>query len=448
MSSFDMRKEEILKDASELIQIESVTHDREKNREALRWVIEKSEDLGLKADFAVDGEVVVVTLGFGDWNSMDELRELVLKSGKETLGILVHVDVVPAEGCWSNPPFEGKVRDGCLWGRGTLDDKGPLILCLHAVAELAASRKESELKRNILMVVGSREEDCWLDMEQFNKLGIQPDFGFTPDGEFPVSNREKGYLDIAFRFPRNSEDKTYLLSGGSASNVIPETAQLIVKGEAGKNDRSFESHGICTHSSKPENGKNAIVMLAESLKDEEVSETVDRVLRFLRESCKDYYGGGLNLDSGEITADGEYFHRNVISPVLLRTSDTYYEIVSNMRSSWGYTRERVEKELKPNVEAWGMEIQILESMNPTMISRDSEFLRTVESVYEEITGEEFEFELAHGSSYAKAMSNIVAFGPSFPGVLDTCHEADEKIDVEEFMKAGRIYWGVISRICS
>ena len=448
MSDYALRKEAILKDASELIQIESVTQDREKNREALNWVIKKSQRLGLKADFAIDGEVVVVTLGFGSWSTMDELRDRISKSGKETLGILAHVDVVPAEGCWTNPPFDGELREGCLCGRGTVDDKGPLVLCLHAVAELAASTKEAELKRNILMVVGSREEECWLDMEEFNKLGIQPDFGFTPDGEFPVSNREKGYLDIAFRFPRKAQDLLYILSGGSAVNVIPETAQLIIKNQGETKERSFESHGISTHSSKPENGENAIIMLAESLKEEPVSETVDRVLRFLRERCKDYYGSGLNLDSGETMADGEYFHRNVISPVRLNTTDEYYEIVSNMRSSWGYTGEKVAEELKPIGEEWGVEIQIIQSLDPTMISRDSEFLRTVEGVYEEITGEDFDFELAHGCSYAKAMPNIVAFGPSFPGVVDTCHEADEKIDVDEFMKAGEIYWGVISRMCS
>ena len=52
--------------------------------------------------------------------------------------LMNHHDVVEAAGSWTHPPFSGEVADGRLWGRGTLDDKGPLFAMLQAAEELAA----------------------------------------------------------------------------------------------------------------------------------------------------------------------------------------------------------------------------------------------------------------------------------------------------------------------
>lgn len=49
--------------------------------------------------------------------------------GEELVGVLCHVDVVPAGdvASWTYPPFEGQVADGKLFGRGAIDDKGPTM---------------------------------------------------------------------------------------------------------------------------------------------------------------------------------------------------------------------------------------------------------------------------------------------------------------------------------
>src|SRR6056297_4249695 len=66
---------------------------------------------------------------------------LVLKlPGRDTAAqpilLLAHYDVVPAdESVWKYPPFEGRVAEGALWGRGTLDNKGTLITVLQAAEE-------------------------------------------------------------------------------------------------------------------------------------------------------------------------------------------------------------------------------------------------------------------------------------------------------------------------
>ena len=54
-------------------------------------------------------------------------------NGKETVGILGHVDVVPCGEGWICDPFRPRIIDGKLYGRGVLDNKGPMVVCLHAV---------------------------------------------------------------------------------------------------------------------------------------------------------------------------------------------------------------------------------------------------------------------------------------------------------------------------
>jgi succinyl-diaminopimelate desuccinylase len=53
--------------------------------------------------------------------------------GDEVIAVLGHVDVVPVTGDWIYPPFSGKLVDGKIYGRGALDDKGPVVCALYAM---------------------------------------------------------------------------------------------------------------------------------------------------------------------------------------------------------------------------------------------------------------------------------------------------------------------------
>ena len=73
-----------------------------------------AKDLGFEARNA-DGYVGIVDYGSG-----------------ETFGVLGHLDVVPEGEGWEVPPYSGLVKDE-IWGRGTQDDKGPMIAALYAL---------------------------------------------------------------------------------------------------------------------------------------------------------------------------------------------------------------------------------------------------------------------------------------------------------------------------
>ena len=58
------------------------------------------------------------------------------KSHDHAVLLMSHQDVVEATGEWKYPPFAGKIAEGRIWGRGTMDTKGSLCAILEAVEEL------------------------------------------------------------------------------------------------------------------------------------------------------------------------------------------------------------------------------------------------------------------------------------------------------------------------
>lgn len=65
-------------------------------------------------------------------------------SEDSVMGIVGHLDVVPAAGCWDFDPYGGEIRDGYIYGRGTTDDKGPVLACLYAMKALKEGRLHAE----------------------------------------------------------------------------------------------------------------------------------------------------------------------------------------------------------------------------------------------------------------------------------------------------------------
>jgi len=73
-------------------------------------------------------------------------------------GLLSHLDVVPAQGReWTHPPFSGEIADGCVWGRGALDDKG--MLCAQMLA-VAALKQEGFTPRHEITLMTTADEEA------------------------------------------------------------------------------------------------------------------------------------------------------------------------------------------------------------------------------------------------------------------------------------------------
>ena len=99
-------------------------------------------------------EVKIIESAPGRGNVYARLRG---DGSKKAVVLLNHMDVVPADAkLWKEPPFSGVIKDGVIWGRGALDDKGAAIMELMAM--LALKRQNTALKGDIIFLGTADEE--------------------------------------------------------------------------------------------------------------------------------------------------------------------------------------------------------------------------------------------------------------------------------------------------
>ena len=137
------------------------------------------------------------------WRGASDERPVVLMAHQDV------VPVVPEE--WSGDPFSGEIRDGAVWGRGTLDDKGSLVVLLEAVEGLLAEGFVPP--QDVWLVLGDDEEIAgdgaqaavaWLRARGVAPWLVLDEGGAVVTGAFPgveepvavVGVTEKGILDI------------------------------------------------------------------------------------------------------------------------------------------------------------------------------------------------------------------------------------------------------------
>lgn len=437
-SFFESQMPFIMEDLRRLIAIPSVSSDKENVGKALDFVLSVGKRLGFRAESHLDHQVGVIELGEGD----------------ETVGILTHIDVVPQgdEELWKTPPFEMREIDGKLFGRGTLDDKGATLVSLYAMKAIVDSGQP--LKKRVQLIIGTQEEVEWVDMEAYVKKFPLPDYGFTPDGEFPLCNIEKGIADVLIRFPianENSDGKAVtFIEGGTALNAVPGKCTYkvgyFVKGLE-MSAQNFQVKGKTVHSCQPERGVNAILLAVKEILEEDLREnTFYKVCNFIEEYFSSMYGEKLDLYSDNEYYNGEFVHRNVFSPTVLNTTNDYIELGINCRLAFGTDEKKVVEIIEKKSRGYGGKVVYSHTMPAVYISKERPFMKEFAKAYEEITGEENEFVLAYGGSYAKAMPNIVSWGPIFLGEEDTCHEENEYILKDSLIKNGKIFALALSKI--
>lgn len=164
-------------------------------------------------------------MGFRTVNYDNYVGEIEYGEGDEMLGILGHVDVVPAGEGWSRDPWGGEISDGVIWGRGTLDDKGPMLTCLHALKII--KDMELPLNKRVRLIIGCNEETDWKCMDYYlNEVKPElPTIAFSPDSHFPVTYAEMGMLQFRLERPVSENIE---IKGGNAFNSVPSKAQVIL----------------------------------------------------------------------------------------------------------------------------------------------------------------------------------------------------------------------------
>lgn len=131
---------------SDMVQIESVTGNEKLLGEFLvKWAREQ------------DLEVEIFTDKDSSYNFVVSLYSLNFQ--KPNYILTGHIDVVPAEDKnWKYPPFSGVIAEDAIWGRGAIDDKGPVAMMLMALKVFKEKYSEQDLPFNISVLILSNEE--------------------------------------------------------------------------------------------------------------------------------------------------------------------------------------------------------------------------------------------------------------------------------------------------
>lgn len=367
------------------------------------------------------------TMGFETINYDGFAGEVFFGNGEE-VGIIGHLDVVPEGNGWKTPPFELTKLDGRLYGRGVVDDKLPLLLCLYALDEVKNSVKV--FNRKIRLFVGCNEETGWKDLDYLKTKTVMPKFGFSPDGDFPLSYAEKGIYYLIFKLPKLKNFAS--LSGGVAINAVcdyakvttlkPIDEKLLKKYNVSYNGEKLESFGVSAHGSSPQKGKNALAPIFKLMRD------VGEDLSSFPENAFDDALGVFKIknEQGSVT----------LSPNLIKTENGENYLYCDLRVPAPIKVD----DLTKYFDQFGLPYTLTEKHPPVMVEKNGWLVSALLSAYEKTFNEKSVEPIAMGgSTFARAFDYGCAFGMFKEGECGGCHESNEYVSEEFLKKAYDVY---------
>lgn len=448
-------------------------------------VLEKGRELGFTSRRAAGGLVGILEYGSGD----------------ETVGALVHLDVVAPGDLdqWSHPPFSGAIADGKVFGRGAQDDKGALVGVLWGAKILID--EGMTFARRLRIILGTKEETSFEDVRTYFAEEAPPDYGIVPDGPF-LMRAEAGYADIAYQFaglaPATSDDardRVVWWSGGSAVNSVPDFAYAVLRSrdpaaaraeiesviarvtsefardgsipdltltdfasfaaERGlvgvpEGDLVIFSRGKIAHSSVPASGRNAIVEVArvgarlQNLADD----AFGRAFRFVDEKI------GLSTDGsgfGLATEKPIPQASNTTASLDLATTDEAadrLDLTINYRVGIANTTREIEDKSGASAAGYGATLREIGAVFDAYYLPDDDALLGIAAQSYRDVQEHDPLLLALGATtYVKAAPNLVSFGPVDlveDGIF--FHTVDEQMPIASLTRNAVLFADVLQRL--
>ena len=408
-------------------------------------------------------------LGFSTKNYDNYVGAVDFNDQETQLHILCHLDVVGEGTGWTvTQPYEPIEVDGMLYGRGTDDDKGPVaavLLAMQAVKDLGVP-----LKKNVRLLLGTDEESGSQDIAYYYGKEPYAPCTFSPDGEFPVINLEKGSYKPVFTKTWAAESTTPRvkeLHGGFRINVLPPEAQCVVAGlsaEAAQpycdkaaaetgvtyvlTEQGDDLHILCkgkgAHASTPEEGVNAITGLIHllcALPLAKVGSTAalhalnalfphgDCTGEALGIAQADELSGPLTLafsllELNETGLSGQFDSRVPVCATEANCKD----VTEASFAKFGFAAEG------------GMQA-------PHHTPADTPLVKTLLKCYEQYTGNKGECLAIGGGTYVHEIPGGVAFGCAMPGFNGNMHGADEHTCIADQLTAAKIFAQAIIDLC-
>lgn len=458
-------KEEMINKICDLIKIPSISDEEnfEKNmpfgkecNNALEYILTLGKNMGFKTK-NIDGYCGYIEFG----------------EGKDLIGIIGHLDVVPAdETDWKiTKPFEPRIYDNKIYGRGAIDDKGPTIAALYAMKVIKDTMK---IKKRVRLIIGLNEEKSWKCINYYKKHEEIPTLGFSPDADFPCIYAEKSIIHPFIEGPNNETEKIIIEKidcQNNALNVVPKYCECIVKINSieknefiravqesieknkcnieikDKDNNHFEliSNGISSHAAHPDLGKNAIsqllLILGEVFNKYKIK---NELIEFFSKYIGNDYNGnllGINKkdESGELTLN--------VGKLYIKTETNTIKLAIDSRVPINTDIEFVKNQFQEKISEYqNLKVSFSGEIKPLFIPKDSKLVQTLTGVFKEITNKNEEPITIGGATFARAFPNCVSFGANMPHEKDLCHQTDENIKIDNLIISAKIYANAIYKL--
>ena len=450
-------KDEIIGETQNLIQIPSVisksTNPSHPFGENVNNALEYTLNLGKKLGFRtknIDGYCGYIEFG----------------KGTDIVGIIGHLDVVPEGENWSYPPFSGKIVNQRIYGRGAIDDKGPVISSLYAMKTIM---ENCEVHKRVRLILGLNEENDWKCIDYYKKYEELPTISFSPDADFPCIYAEKSILTSYLQMDYSDySNKDIILTNvdcnNNALNVVPKICSVILKVNSNNieinnlikiiksiiDNNGFEidiykidnqnlkltSHGIQAHSAHPDLGVNSIshllVVLDKIFKMYNINvELLDFFNKYINTQ---YYGENLNInfedESGKLTLNvGNLSLENSILKIGMNIRIPINTPILDVKNNF----------LKALSNYININFYTSKYLPAIYIPKGNYLVKTLCRIYNEETNSNLEPIAIGGATFARAFKNCISFGANLPGNKDMCHQTDEFISIDNLILSCKIY---------
>lgn len=308
--------------------------------------------------------------------------------GEPSVAILAHMDVVPPGSGWDNDPFSPWIKEGKIYGRGAIDNKGPYAAAWAGIK--AILRSGLPFKGSIILgAVADEERGSKMGVEYLLEKGFSPSFCLIPD------------------------------SGG---------IKKVIRGEKGLLQVRFSTSGISAHGSTPEQGENAIYKMIGFL-------PLLKEFKFKGDYHPAFDEPTLNL--GEIRG-GEA--PNIVPDRC--------EVILDIRYPLGMNKDNLVQQLKELIKNSGIEVktEVISFNQPHLLKEDNPLISAFRKAAESM-GVKINFGTAGGITVAK---NLYFKGISSlshcPAEESAAHQANEYVKIDNLLFCAQLWAEVIYRV--
>ena len=457
---FDKHSDEMIKDLGKLVEINSV---RSKSEEGAPYGVESRAVLKL-------AQTMLEERGFEVSVFEDMMITADLGPAPPLMGILAHLDIVDVGDGWDTDPLKVTLKDGKLFGRGVVDNKGPSIAAMYAM--YCVRELYPDLSHGVQVILGSGEETGFDDVTQYLKKNTPPPNVFTPDAEYPLVNIEKGRFMPVFEAKWEKETdlpRIISITGGKTPNIVPNHSEAVIEGisiedaqkfcieysektgvtltvKSSDNKLTITAEGTAAHASMPTRGNNAQTALIEMLAKMPFAkskgfENLCALNRLFPHG--DHHGAALGIDmsdekTGEIT----------VNFGVLRFSEL--EFSGNFDSRTPSCADDVDllEMTRKALKREGMEITYHDIKGCHHTPEETPFVQKLLRLYEEYTGKPGNCTSMGGLTYVHDIQGGVAFGVVMPGDDNKAHGANEFILLEQLILSAKMFTQAIIDMCA